>query len=409
MAPKDTDDVRPAAARLLTAVAIGLAGLLLACCPRALGQTCDTACAPDCRDLVPCGPVLDLRLDVRAEYLLWWTDSLDVPALVTTSPSGTARDQAGVLGQPNTTILYGDDGLNGKAHSGGRFAIDGWFDPCRTLGFELGYTVLEQDDAVFAASSQGTPILARPFVNADTSLQDSGLIAFPNVAEGSITIAAATQFHTAEALLTKPLVEDCGQRLMMLFGYRYGLLEDDLTMRETMVSRETSTLGSRLDLFDQFTTTNSFNGPQLGFLTERQSGVWTLQLLTKLALGSTHSEATVAGTTTATTATGASSTTAGGFYALPTNMGTYEQDKFSALTEVGLKLSCDFACHWRASVGYSFLYWRYAARAGEQIDTLLSAEEFPPGQGSASLHPQFPFRTSAFWAQGLTVGVERRF
>ena len=77
MAPKDTDDVRPAAARLLTAVAIGLAGLLLACCPRALGQTCDTACAPDCRDLVPCGPVLDLRLDVRAEEAIFVDDFIE--------------------------------------------------------------------------------------------------------------------------------------------------------------------------------------------------------------------------------------------------------------------------------------------------------------------------------------------
>ena len=102
-------------------------------------------------------------------------------------------------------------------------------------------------------------------------------------------------------------------------------------------------------------------------------------------------------------------TTAGGFYALPTNIGSYEQDKFSALTEVGLKLSCDIDCHWRASIGYSFLYWRYAARAGDQIDTTLSAGEFPPGQGSASLHPQFPFNTSAFWAQGLNFGVECRF
>ena len=409
MAPRNIDDVRQSTASQLTALAICVVVFLLACCPPALGQSPDFTCPPEGRELVPCGPAFDVCLDVRAEYLLWWTDAMDVPTLVTTSPNGTAREQAGVLGQPNTTVLYGGNGLNGEAHSGGRFAVGGWFDPCRTLGFELGYTFLEQDGATYTASSQGNPILARPFVNADTGLQDAGLVAYPNVAQGSLTIDAATQFHTAEALLTKPLWEGCGPRVVMLLGYRYALLEDDLRMTEAMVSRETSTVGSTLDLFDQFTTKNTFNGPQLGLLTERQCGVWTIQLLTKVALGSVHSEATVDGSTTTKTTTGASATTAGGFYALPTNIGTYEQDKFSVLTELGLKLSCDIDCHWRASIGYSFLYWHYAARAGDQIDTMLSAGEFPPGQGSASLHPQFPFNTSAFWAQGLNFGIECRF
>ncbi len=408
-APSNIDSVWQSTVSRLTAVATGVALFLLAGGPPALGQSPDFTCPPEGRELVPCGPVLDVCLDVRAEYLLWWTDAMDVPALVTTSPDGTARDRAGVLGQPDTSVLYGGTGLNGEAHSGGRFAVGGWFDPCRALGFELGYTFLEQDAATYIASSQGSPILARPFVNADTGLQDAGLVAYPNVSQGSITSDASTQFHTAEALLTKPLWDECGQRVVMLLGYRYALLEDDLTITEAMVSRETATVGSTLDLFDQFTAKNSFHGPQLGCLIERQSGVWTIQLLTKLALGSVHSEVTIDGSTTATTVTGASATTAGGFYALPTNIGTHEQDKFSTLTELGLKLSCDLGCHWRASLGYSFLYWFYAARAGDQIDTTLSAGEFPPGQGSASLHPQFPFTTTAFWAQGLNFGAEYRF
>jgi hypothetical protein len=393
----------------LAALAIWALASLLACCLPARGQFPGPDCAPEGQVLVPCGPVFDVCLDVRAEYLLWWTDAMDVPALVTTSLNGTPRDQAGVLGQPNTTVLYGGTGLNGDAHSGGRFAVGGWFDPCRSLGFELGYTFLEQDDAAYTASSQGDPILARPFVNADTGLQDAGLIAYPNVAVGSITIDAATRFHTAEALLTKPLVADCGRRVVLVLGYRYGLLEEDLTMSEAMVSRETSTSGTTLDLFDRFTTKNSFNGPELGFVAEQRNGVWTLQLTTKVALGSVHSEVSIDGSTTTRTVTGASATTAGGFYALPTNSGTYEQDRFSALTELGVKLSCDIDCHWRASLGYSLLCWARVARAGDQIDTTLSAGEFPPGQGSASLHPQFPFSTNGFWAQGLNFGIECRF
>ncbi len=176
-----------------------------------------------------------------------------------------------------------------------------------------------------------------------------------------------------------------------------------------ITSRSTATAGTRLDALDRFETKNTFNGPQLGFIAERQMGCWSVELLTKLALGTAHSEAIIQGSTTTTTATGASSTAPGGFLALPTNIGQYEQDVFSGLSELGLKLTYVFDCHWRASLGYTFLYWCYVARAGDQIDTTLSAGEFPPGQGSTSLHPEFPFTTTGFWAQGLSFGVECRF
>ena len=100
---------------------------------------------------------------------------------------------------------------------------------------------------------------------------------------------------------------------------------------------------------------------------------------------------------------------AGGFLALPTNMGRYERDSFSSLSEVGLKLSYAFGCHWRASLGYSFLYWSRVARAGDQIDTTLSAGEFPPAQSTALVAPEFGFVTTGFWAQGMNFGIEYQY
>ncbi len=76
----------------------------------------------------PCGDdwfgsctCLQNRLELRGEYLLWWTKGSQVPALVTTSPSDTSRENAGVLGQAGTSILFGDSELNGETRSGGRF------------------------------------------------------------------------------------------------------------------------------------------------------------------------------------------------------------------------------------------------------------------------------------------------
>lgn len=56
------------------------------------------------------------RFWIRADWLMWWTNGEHLPPLVTSSPQGTPQGQAGVLGQPGTTILFGnstvyDDGV----------------------------------------------------------------------------------------------------------------------------------------------------------------------------------------------------------------------------------------------------------------------------------------------------------
>src|SRR5262245_36284458 len=53
------------------------------------------------------------RLWGEVEFLVGWLRSYHVPALVTASPPGTPRDQAGVLGAPGTTVLFGDERVNG--------------------------------------------------------------------------------------------------------------------------------------------------------------------------------------------------------------------------------------------------------------------------------------------------------
>ncbi len=52
------------------------------------------------------------------EFLLWWRKSQDLPPLVTTSPEGTAADVAGVLGEPDTQVLYPTEAQNGDARRG---------------------------------------------------------------------------------------------------------------------------------------------------------------------------------------------------------------------------------------------------------------------------------------------------
>ncbi|MEA3342240.1 MAG: BBP7 family outer membrane beta-barrel protein, partial [Chloroflexota bacterium] len=79
------------------------------------------------------------RLYFRGEYLVWWTAGSDTPPLVTTSPLGTHRDDAGVLGEEGTSILYGGDKRNTGQQSGGRYTLGYWFSDAQCFGWELSY------------------------------------------------------------------------------------------------------------------------------------------------------------------------------------------------------------------------------------------------------------------------------
>jgi hypothetical protein len=108
-----------------------------------------------------------------------------LPPLVTTSPPGTPVSQAGVLGTPGAAVLFGDNHVNNDARSGFRVTLGGWLDSAQTLGVEGSFFMLERQATGFTASSPGSPILARPFVDATTGLPAAAeLVAFPGTLSG---------------------------------------------------------------------------------------------------------------------------------------------------------------------------------------------------------------------------------
>lgn len=143
----------------------------------------------------PCG--VPGWLWVRPEYLLWWTDGMDVPPLVTRSPAGTARSDVGVLGRDPTEVIYGDGEILDSSRSGFRVRFGGWIDAASMWGIEGDYLNLSTESESFSASSNnGSPLIARPFFNinptdpntgqsAGPAREDAELIGFPGVVEGS--------------------------------------------------------------------------------------------------------------------------------------------------------------------------------------------------------------------------------
>ena len=340
----------------------------------------------------------------RAEYLLWWTRGMEAPPLATTSSA--AMNQAGVLGQPGTTILFGGEGLNDEARSGGRFTLGAWLDPWRRQGLEVAYVLLGAEASSFSASNDDLSILARPFFNVETNVQDARRIVFPGNVSGNLDIQTETDFQAFEALYrVSPCNAPC-RHVNFVLGYRFAELEDGVRIHEFTEALAGPLVGTTFDLIDDFNTRNTFHGGELGIVVAGQKNAcWSWEAGAKLALGSTTSRASVAGQTTTTTGAASASTQAG-LLAQSTNIGAIEQSDFSTLSEFDIAVRRRLNCGVSLVFGYSILYWSDVARAGDQIDLGVNPSQIPPGMLAGPARPGFPFEQTGFWAQGLRFGVD---
>ena len=361
------------------------------------------------------------------EYLYYYQDGMDLPSLVTTSPVGTAQANAGVLGAPGTTTLFGGNDILDDGFDGGRLNIGIWLNKCHTFGVGGEYFQIGTETESFFAQSAGSPILARPFVNltgnGNGAINDSELVAFPNVLAGSIGVRAESQLIGAgfDFRYLRNCDECCGRgigsaccetvctRSELLFGYRYFELEEGVFFDPG--ERLTAADGSGSFAIDEaFETRNQFNGVNLGYQFRRNRGYWTFDSKIRLALGNNKQTARIRGNTTITDSTG-TNTFEGGLLAQRTNIGTFEQDEFMVAPEIYIGLGYQLTDHLRAIAGYNFLYLSNVIRPGGIIDTDLNTGLLPPEDPNVSgvLRPEFAFDTTDYWAQGISIGGEYRW
>jgi Putative beta barrel porin-7 (BBP7) len=354
------------------------------------GCACDPICRPSC------GIINLLQHDwFRAEALLWWTNGGNIPPLLTSSPVGTSSQQAGVLGQPGTVVLLGNQELNNDFRGGGRISFGTWLDDCENVGLEFTYLILGQSVDGLTITNAENPILARPFFDTDTGAENSHLIAFPGTQRGAFSFTSTSNFQVAEFLVRRAIARGCGYRIETLGGYRFQRLSEGLDINDTstLVSSNQS-----IQVFDEFHARNDFNGGEVGFSVERHGCRWSYETNLKLALGNTHSSIDINGSTTTPTGT-----TPGGLLAQASNMGPHYSNQFSIIPELGFTVGYDLTCNLRAVAGYSIIYWSNVTRPGDQIDLVVS---LPP---QTSAKPAFTQHTSDFWAQGINIGLDYRF
>lgn len=343
----------------------------------------------------------------RAEYLVFWVRGANTPPLVTTSPDGTPVGVAGVL--PNATILYGGERINTQARSGGRFTLGYFCDPCQQLGIEDSFFFVGNGDDSYYASSSGSPILARPFFNTETDAQDALLLAYPSIVLGSVNVQSNRSVTSNDLSLRRALVIDCCHRVDVLAGYRYFYLGEGLSVRTntTSIDGETVPIGTTFNTVDLFGTGNNFNGGQLGLNLQYFRGCWTFDFLIKLALGGVSQRVSINGQTVVTVPDEDPVVNKGGVLALDSNIGQYRRTRFGIMPEIGLNARYQWSELWTFNFGYTFIGLTNVVRPGDQIDLQLDPAQFPPGVPGT--FPQFSFKDSDVWVQGLNFGIECNF
>jgi hypothetical protein len=198
--------------------------------------------------------------------------------------------------------------------------------------------------------------------------------------------------------------------LDFLVGYRYARLSDNLGINENLTSLVANNPGTFL-VNDRFSTQNTFNGVEFGTSLQANRARWTVELLTKLAMGTVNEMVSIDGSTT-TTQFGSPTTSAGGLLAQSTNIGNYSRNQFAVMPQLGANLGYQLTPRLRATFGYTFLYLSRVVRPGDQIDLDVNSRLLPndtrPLAGDTQ-HPAFAFQETDFWAQGISAGLDFRW
>jgi hypothetical protein len=321
---------------------------------------------------------------------------------------------AGTLGDPNTSVLYGGNRLNNDFRSGFRLRAGTWLNDDQTCGIEGDFFFLGQSSqtGVFG-SPDGSQIVTRPFTDALTGLPSAQLVSFPNVLAGTVTVNSTSDvIGGGFNFLKNHCCWPCG-RFDWLLGFRYLNLRDDLNITENLTALAGSGVpaGTSIIVNDRFQTSNDFYGVNLGGAYERWAGRCFFGVRAGVALGVSHQVVTINGSTTITPPGGLPTVYPGGLLAQPSNIGTYTQDDFAVVPEVGLRAGLQVTERVRAFVGYNFIYWSSVARAGDQIDPRVNPNQLAPAQvplvGPALPAPRFV--TTDLWLQGISIGGEVRF
>jgi hypothetical protein len=360
-----------------------------------------------------------------AEYLHYYIEKRQLPVLLTT---GSVNDLVpGALGQPNTRPLLGgivaqnDTGtvrtnLIDNMQSGMRLGLGWWLNDSRTVSLEGSFMWLFEQDSKIRENSTGEPgsrLIARPFFNANTNMEDADPVAIPNIMAGEVTVSLPRQVLGSEINLriTQPESIYSLGRVSYLFGFRHLSLQEGLRYSEML--HDVEGLGQPGNVFmmdESFRASNHFYGGQFGLGYVGEYGPFRLDVLGKVALGVNNQTVKAHATTQVLepngTLTGAIDR---GLLVQPSNAGSSTNNELTVLPEFNANFSYELNPYIRLTVGYSILYWPTVIHPERQIDPVVNMQAIQP-RGQVGIARPAPINFSEdIWLQGVSLGVQFSF
>jgi hypothetical protein len=338
------------------------------------------------------------RLFFSTEYILWWLREGRLPATLTTSP----QSSQGLIGQPGTQVLYGDDRLETRhddRFNGLRLTLGYWFDDAQSFGIEGNAFFLERDSTYFKATSDGSTLLARPYLNPDGSAASyiiAGL-APSGLQSGAFVGYSRIQLYGQEANVVLSLIKSDAFRLEALAGARFLEMQDrtELTSSGSLLSDPAILFG----VTDQYKTSNAYYGGQAGLRGEWTSGRWSLEFRGEIGAGVNDEQVRAFGSTTYATPF-ERIVTPTGLTVQASNTGTFDKTAVNTVSELDANLAYQITPHFQLFAGYTAIIWDGALRSGDQIDPVVNTSP-----GTPPARPMIPFKEDLFWAQGLNAGL----
>ncbi|MFO0807333.1 MAG: BBP7 family outer membrane beta-barrel protein [Gemmataceae bacterium] len=376
----------------------------------------------------------------NAEYLYWVMRDSQLPVLLAQGPTPAIDPATGFPSAtavpPIATVLAGNSSTVPQERSGMRFTLGFWFNRCQNWGIDGSYFMLAKRGTSYEYAGTGTEgngiDTFRPFTNTISRATDptatngpSGpdyeLINRQGVA-GTFSYNTSSQLWGGDLNLRKNLWLGCRGRLDAIAGFRYLRFEEQLDINEssrTLAGSGLPALSGMLN--DSFLVRNDFYGGQLGLAGQIRRGRWTLDGVTKVALGTNHQNLSISGSQTIAGSMPPSANF--GLLTQPSNSGEFNRNVFSVVPEFGLTLGYQVTPNIKVFAGYNFMYVSNVLRVADQIDTTLDVETRPgtrqatqptsaiigprvlAGSGPQT-RPAVLFKDTDFWVQGGTVGLQ---
>ncbi len=343
--------------------------------------------------------------------LLWWIKQAPAPGpLVSTGGLGQ-----GVIGQNDTTVLFGTNRFDYERFFGFQAHGGTWLNCLHTWGIDFGGFFLEQRsiNTGFASDAGGNPLLARPFTNAVTVAPASFVVAAPGLLAGNVTVHSDSQFWGGDINLIRNLTSCEDWNFDLLFGFRYLDLAENLRVASTsqVLPGGALTLNlniplNTLSVTDRFFTRNQFYGGQIGGRFERWSGFSQGQATNGTLVTQQGGLLAVANVAIPPVAPGARTILFG-------NNGRTTTDWFEVVPEVGVQFGMQVTDAIRVSAGYNYLFMNSVARPGSQVNGNINPALVPSssvfGSPSGPNQPLVNSKQETFFAHGVVLNLEFRY